>query len=387
MNGLDLAITVAAVVAAVGGYRLGFVTRVTSWLAMLVGIALGTLVLPSVIDRLGGRVERADLVFVAVAVVVGAGLVGQVVGLVVGSRLHLAIPAGQARRLDAGVGAVAGVLGVAFVVWLVVPAVADVPDWPARQARGSAVVRQIERTFPDAPDATRAVRRLLSERYPRVFDALRPAPELGPPPATNGLGEATAAAVAASTVLVVGTACGQVQEGSGFVVGPDLVATNAHVVAGEATTEVETSDGARRPGRVVAFDPDRDLAVIRIDGLDRPALPLASAAVGDRGAVFGHPGGGPLRLAPFEVGQEIRARGSDIYDTRDVERQVLVLAAELRPGDSGSALVSPDGVVVGVAFAIAPDEPGVAYALTTAELRDVVATAGNGAVPAGDCLI
>lgn len=388
MNGLDLLIIVLAVAAAVGGYRLGFVTRVTSWVGMIIGIVVGSISLPSVIDRLDGRVDRADLVFVAAAVVVGAGLLGQAVGLFVGSRLHLVIPVGKARRADAGVGAVAGVLGVAVVAWLVVPAMSDVPDWPARQARGSVVLKGVDRVFPDAPDATRSVRRLLGDRYPRVFDAMRPTPELGRPPASGGLSQAVADRVSSSTVLVAGEACDRVQEGSGFVVGEDLVATNAHVVAGEPTTEVETSDGARHSGRVVAFDPERDLAVIHVDGLDRPALPLgAAAAEGDRGAVFGHPGGGPLRLAPYEVGERITATGADIYDEGGAEREVLVLASMLRPGDSGSALVSPGGDVVGVAFAIAPDRPGVAYALSTAELQAVLGRVGPDTVSAGDCLV
>lgn len=386
MNALDLLILALGAAAAIGGYRLGFVARVVSWLGMLAGIVAGSLWLPDVIDRLDGRVGRADLVFVAAAVIVGGGLLGQALGLFVGSKLHLAIPLGPARAADAAVGAVAGVLGVAVVVWLLVPALADVPDWPARQARGSVVVRNVDRVFPDAPDASQSVRRLLGDRYPRVFDALRPAPELGPPPTSGGLDQVVTDRVTASTVLVAGEACGQIQEGSGFVVGPDLVATNAHVVAGESTTEVETSDGARHPGRVVAFDPDRDLAVVRVDGIGRPALPLGDADVGDRGAVFGHPGGGPLRLAPFEVGERVRATGADIYDRGGVEREVLVLASALRPGDSGSALVSPAGDVVGVAFAIAPDRPGVAYALSTDELRSVLGQVGAETVSAGDCL-
>ena len=94
---------------------------------------------------------------------------------------------------------------------------------------------------------------------------------------------------------------------------------------------------------------------------------------GVRGAVFGHPGGGPLEASPFRVDRRIRAVGRDIYGAARTERDVLVLAADLEPGDSGSALVSPDGDVVGVAFAIAPDRPGVAYALTPAEVRAALA--------------
>ncbi|MCU1498320.1 MAG: hypothetical protein JWM47_2273 [Acidimicrobiales bacterium] len=386
MNALDVVLVVVALAAAVAGYRLGFVTRALSWLGMIVGIVVGSLALPSVIDRFDPRADRADLVFVAAGVIIGGGLLGQALGLFVGSRIHLALPLGPARRVDAAVGAVAGLVGVAVTLWLVVPAMVDVPGWPARAARGSVLVRTVDRLLPEAPDPNRSVRRLLGDRYPRVFEALRPTPDLGPPPASSGLSQELADRVIPSTVLVTGEACGQVQEGTGFVVGDDLVATNAHVVAGEDETAVETSDGRSHPGTVLAFDPDRDLAIVSVPGLDRPVLPLGAAAVGDRGAVFGHPGGGPLRLAPFEVGERVDATGSDIYDREQVTRQVLVLAAALRPGDSGSALVSPDGDVVGVAFAIAPDRPGVSYALSTRELQAVLATVADRPVPTGSCL-
>ena len=63
-----------------------------------------------------------------------------------------------------------------------------------------------------------------------------------------------------------------------------------------------------------------------------------------------------------------------------------MLASALRPGDSGAALVDKAGEVVGVAFAIAPDKPGVSYALTDKELRPVLASAGTTSVSTGGCL-
>ena len=89
--------------------------------------------------------------------------------------------------------------------------------------------------------------------------------------------------------------------------------------------------------------------------------------------MFGHPGGGALEVSPFQVAEQITASGRDIYDRSGTEREVLVLAAALAPGDSGSALIDPAGSVVGVAFAVAPDEPGVAYALAVSELEAVLA--------------
>ncbi len=228
-----------------------------------------------------------------------------------------------------------------------------------------------------------ALQSLVGDDLPRVFDDLRPTPDVGPPPASSGLTQEVTDAVVPSVVKVEGEACGRIQDGSGFVVAPGLVVTNAHVVAGEERSDVLTSSGQRLPGVAVAFDPDRDLAVLSVAGLDAPGLPLADATDGDIGGVFGFPGGGDLRIAPFSVVRQIRALGRDIYDDGRTEREVLELAADLAPGDSGSALVAPDGTVIGVAFAIAPDRPGVAYALTVDELEAVLAGDLSSAVSTG----
>ena len=386
MNGLDLVLIGFALAAGVGGYRIGFVTRVLSWLGMAVGVVAGSGFLPWLVDRYQDSLSRPDLIMLSAGVVITTGLVGQAIGLFVGTRLHVAIPVGAPRRLDQAVGALAGVAGVAVFVWLLAPAMADVPEWPARQARGSSVVAAVNDVFPAPPDTSRSLRSILGDRYPQVFDAFQAAPDVGPAPKSSGLTQATADRVKTATVKVEGEACNRIQDGTGFVVAPDLVATNAHVVAGEDATTVQTTDGRVHDGRVVAFDPERDLALVSVPGLDRPVLPLAAAKVGDRGAVFGHPGGGALRLAPFTVGRAVSAVGTDIYDEGGVRRAVLVLAAELHPGDSGSALVTPSGTVVGVAFAIAPDKPQVAYALAVSELRAVLAQPHTRTIDTGSCI-
>jgi S1-C subfamily serine protease len=102
--------------------------------------------------------------------------------------------------------------------------------------------------------------------------------------------------------------------------------------------------------------------------------------------VYGYPGGGDLRIAPFEVAREVVANGTDIYDASPSRRQVLFLSADLEPGDSGSAVVSADGEVVGVAFAIAPDRSNVAYALTDDELRAVLDRNLSQSVSTGPCI-
>jgi S1-C subfamily serine protease len=220
-----------------------------------------------------------------------------------------------------------------------------------------------------------------------VFQSLKPNPDAGAPPPT-GLAPEVHNRVLQSTVKVIGDACGKIQEGSGFAVAADTIVTNAHVVAGETSTRVETPKTALGRGlkaTVVMFDPNHDLAILHVPNLNEQPLVVSRIRVGQTGAVYGHPGGGPLRAAPSKVVQLVRAEGTDIYDRNKSVRNVFVLASELHPGDSGGALVDQQGAVVGVAFAIAPDKPTTAYALNDVELRRALA-APQAPTATGPCL-
>jgi len=386
MNLLDVVLILLCGAAGLGGYRLGFVARAISWLGMAIGIFAAARLLAPIL----GWFEDANqfqLLAVAVGTLVFGAFVGQAVGIVIGSKLRYRLPTGPAVSVDRGVGALSGVLSVAILLWLILPTMANAPGWPADQARNSVLAAITDEVFPPAPDTLQALRRLVGEEdFPQVFDALSPAPTIGDPPAATGIPAEVIEQVSPSTVKVTGVACNRLQEGTGFAAAPNLVVTNAHVVAGEDATEVERSDGTRLGATVVVFDPNRDLAVLAVPGLDRTPLPIGETDEGGTGGVFGHPGGGDLRIAPFEVGDVVNARGFDIYDAARTERQVLIIASGLRPGDSGSALVNDAGEVVGVAFAIAPDDAGVAYALTTRELGAALQENRGIEVDTGPCL-
>jgi S1-C subfamily serine protease len=373
VNLLDVIIVALAFGAAVGGYRLGLLARATSWGGMLIGLFLTARIVEPVAEAMEGA-SPVRILLTAAGLLIGGAFLGQAVGLLLGARLNRTLREGTAREVDKVGGAIAGALGVAVVVWLLAPAMARVPGTSARLARQSVITGALAEALPPPPDALRTLERIVGTELPAVLDAFEQAPDLGPPPAESGLDAEVAETAAASTVKVEAYACGRVQDGSGSVLqDPDYVVTNAHVVAGADEVVVERyPDGEAITATVVAFDPARDLAVLRADGLDRPALPLVPADEGDVGAVFGHPGGGPLELSPFQVGREVTATGRDIYDAAPTSRQVLFVAAQLQPGDSGGALVDPAGEVIGVAFAIAPDDPNVAYALTVAEVEAVL---------------
>jgi S1-C subfamily serine protease len=383
VNLLDLLIVALCVSAGLGGYRIGLVTRALSWLGMAIAIVITAHFLPDIIDAVNGPDPRGRLL-IAIGVLLGGAFLGQAVGLLAGARLHVVIPP-TLRPLDKVGGAVAAVLGVLVGVWLLIPTLADVPGQISREARSSRIARVIATAAPAPPDALQALRRLVGDtQFPRVFSALRPSLNTGPPPAESGMSQQTQDAAVASTVKIEGPACGRIQEGSGFVVDGDVVVTNAHVVAGESRTFVIERSGRRVSATVVYFDSDRDLAVLRADVREAP-LSIGKGGIGTRGAVLGYPGGGPLVVSPFEVRDAVTAVGRDLYDRHGTRRQVLILASNLAPGDSGAALVDPNGSVVGVAFAIAPDRPGTAYALNTTELQAALA-APRAPASTGPCL-
>jgi S1-C subfamily serine protease len=389
MNDLDIGIIVVAVLAALGGWRVGFLARVFSWLGLGAGIYVAVRYLAVIVKyfNLSGSVPR---IILAIVVLVVAAFVGQALGMMIGSRLHAVLPPGGLRTADRAVGAAMGVLGILAALWLLVPSLAAVPGTISRLTTGSEIARWVSNHMPRPPNTLQALRRLVGEDgFPQVFNIIVPGQAVGSPPRSDPLSQALASAVAASTVKVEGQACGRFQEGSGWTVGRNLVVTNAHVVAGEpaGATEVLLPDGATRRAAVVLYNSDIDLALLRVAGLGEAALPLAKGVVGKMGAVFGHPNGqDQLAVQPATIAEEITAVGYDLYDTHQTQRDVFVLAADLAPGDSGGALVNTAGQVVGIAFAIAPDRASTAYALSVSELRRVLAEPRSGRVSTKACI-
>ena len=387
MNLLDLIVLAAVVSAVIGGYRLGFLARASSWVGLALGLFIAVRELPAAIRLVDGSTPASRLM-VAAIVLVGGSLAGQALGLIVGSRIRSVLPLGPLSLVDKGAGAAAGAVGVLAAFWLLVPAMADSSPSVSREVRNSVIARAVDSHLPRPPDTLQALRRLVgANRFPSVFDALRPAPAAGPPPADSGLAPAVLTRVQASTVKVQGEACHRIQEGSGFAVAPDLVVTNAHVVAGERSTEVLRPDGRSLAATVVLFDADRDIALLRVGALGEIPMGLGSGGPGAVGAVFGHPDGtSRVVVSPARVQQEVDAVGRDLYDSHTTHRDVFILASVLHPGDSGGALVDHAGAVIGVAFAIAPDRPGTAYALTTREVTADLSRPRAGAVATGPCL-
>lgn len=389
MNRVDLLCGLLAVLAAVGGYRFGFVRRVAAWVGVLAGVGLGVWLLPLLLGRLrpdADLAREAPRRLLTVAIVLGVGaLIGQLAGALIGARLKSAVTRRNLGRPDSVMGAVAGILGLVIVLWVALPTMAQVPGWPAREARGSHVARWLDASMGAPPGLLDRLGQTIGiAGLPKVFADLRETPDVRPP-SSVAVSDEVLAAGRAATFKVVGAACGDIQSGSAWVARPGLLVTNAHVVAGMRTAHIEDASGSRFAAEVVAFDPRHDLAVLAARGVHVEPLPTGDAKSGDVGVALGYPGGGPFTISNFVVSRRISALGRDIYNRALIERDIYELGADLHPGNSGGPMLDADGRVAGVVFAIAPDRATVGYAITNDQVQALLSSVTPRTVSTGPC--
>jgi S1-C subfamily serine protease len=255
----------------------------------------------------------------------------------------------------------------------------------------SVVIGTIDRVTP-APIAEGIARvrsAILETGLPTIDEALGGiAAGQEPPDVDTAADPLTVAARSVARISGTAYACGQNQSGSGFVVAPERIVTNAHVVAGVDSPVVELPDGETLDTRVVWFDPDADIAILAAPGLEAAPLPLADAAIGDEGVVDGYPHGGPFTSAPAEVLAISSERVADIYGEGSSTREVATIAADVQPGNSGGPLITLDGRVAGVVFARNAEHANLGYVTTVAQLSALLGDAARLTTPVspGHCV-
>jgi S1-C subfamily serine protease len=186
----------------------------------------------------------------------------------------------------------------------------------------------------------------------------------------------------------VAPSCQKVLEGSGFVVAPNRVMSNAHVVAGAESVTVE-SEGQTYDANVVSFDPEADISILDVPNLPAPSLGFddREAQTGTDAVVMGYPGGGDFTPTPARIRETINLNGPDIYHTTTVTREVYTVRGTVRQGNSGGPLIDRDGRVLGVVFGAAVDDADTGFVLTAKEVAKQLAKIGDTAkVPTGKCI-
>jgi S1-C subfamily serine protease len=368
---LDVFLLGAIAVVAIGGYRQGLVVDALSLAGLIAGGVVGLLVAPPIAKAI---VDGSPQSLVALGLGLVLAILGQLLGTTIGTIARQRITWKPARLVDSVVGAFVAALGVLMLAWVfALPISKSSYAGLSDQVRRSFVMRTMNRVLPDPPPVFDSFLRLFRQHgFPEVFADLGPTRTANVPPPDPAAVNAPSVRIARDRVLkVTGVArsCSRRLEGTAFVYAPEHLITNAHVVAGVRTPQVEVGKGDIRDARVVVYDSARDIAVLYVQGLKLAPLTFAGTArTGDSAIVVGYPEDGPFTAVSARVRERITAVGRDIYDRKDVRRDVYALRTRVRPGNSGGPLLAPDGRVYGVIFAAAADDPQTGYALTAKEV-------------------
>jgi S1-C subfamily serine protease len=381
VTGLDWIILAFVALLAVYGYGQGFVVGALSLAGFVAGAFAGSRIAPLLLEQ-GARSPYAPL-FALVGAVLGGTLLA--VGLEsLGRRVRGVIDVPVIGAVDGLLGAVlSGAVGFGLA-WLFGAVALQTPG--ARELRSdiqrSAILSRLNDVLPPSGPILNALARF--DPFPAISG-----PDVDvPAPRAAIARDPDVEAAAASVVRIQGTACGLGVEGSGWVAGPDLVVTNAHVVAGQDDTVVQVrGDGPELEAQAIAFDRRNDVAVLRVAGLNAPALELEpSVESGRAGAVLGFPENGPYDVRAARVGATRTVLSQDAYGSGPVQRRMTAFRGRVRSGNSGGPVVGADGDVLTTVFAATAGSRGPrgGYGVPNAIVRDAL-DRGGGEVGTGPC--
>jgi S1-C subfamily serine protease len=391
---LDIAVLAVAFIAAISGWRSGALGSLLSFVGVLLGAIAGFLLAPHVVAGISAPRPR---LFAALFLVLALVVIGEVAGVVLGRAVRGAIRSNSVRFFDSLIGVAVQMVVVLVAAWLLATPLTSSSGQPSLAAavRGSRVLRQVD-DF--APSWLKGVPKRLSalvnvSGFPQVVEPFSHTPIASVAAPDAALASSPVVANSEPSVVkirAIAPGCQKVLEGSGFVLSPERVMTNAHVVAGANSVTVEAT-GNSHNATVVSYDPTVDIAILAVPNL--PAAPLAfaktdaPAAPGTEAIVLGYPGGGGFIATPARIRELITLNGPDIYKNATINREVYTVRATVEQGNSGGPLIDLNGQVLGVVFGAAVDDADTGFVLTAREVAAQLAHIGDTApVATGECV-
>jgi S1-C subfamily serine protease len=345
MTILDWGIVAFTLALAMWGYRQGLIVGTLTLCGFAIGAFVGSRLGPLLLNQ-GSESPYAPLCAALGALLGGALMAVALESFALGLRAKLVRRPGL--HLADGAGGAALIASVALgLVWVFGAVALHAPGTTRLRAdvQQSLILRSLNDVLPPSGPILQALNRV--DPAPSIVGPAAPVA----PPDPRTASDPDVEAAGASVVRVLGTACGLGVEGSGWVAAPGVVVTNAHVVAGEDDTTVTTQEGASLEATPVYYDPENDLALLRVDaGL--PSLSIAPGPrSGDAGAILGFPENGPYAVAPARLGETHDTIAEDSYGRGPIHRAIVSMRGSVRSGNSGGPIVDTHGQVMGTVFA------------------------------------
>lgn len=381
MNVVDVIIVVFAVALAGVGYERGLIASALPLAGFVVGALIGGRLGPALLAG-GGESPYAPLVTVLAGLLLGTTIAVVMEGIAEALRVRLLRRGAVLGQLD-GAGGAMLLAGLALVLaWAFGAATLSASGTGAPGVRDALQRSQILAALNGALPPSGPLLNLLRHVDP-VGQVIGPQAKVRAPRAAIAH-DPDVQRAGGSVVKVLGTACGLGLEGSGWVAGPGLVVTNAHVVAGEDDTTVTSPFGTSFDAAPVHYDPANDLAILRAPGLELRRLRIAPrVSHGTSAAILGYPENGPFAISPARLGRSGKAVTEDSYGRGPIERTMTPFRGQVRSGNSGGPAVDEAGRVLTTVFAAAqgrgpPGGLGVPNAVVRRALRGNLAPTGSG---------
>ncbi len=389
---LDIAVIGVALIAAISGWRSGALGSLMSFVGVILGAIAGVMLAPHLVSHIDS--SRGKL-FTALFLILALVVIGEVAGVVLGRAVRGSIRSGPVRFADSVIGVALQLVVVLIAAWLLgSPLTSSNQPNLAAAVTGSKVITEVDKYAPDwlrtVPDRMSAL--LSTSGLPDALEPLGGTSIQTVDAPDASLAESLVVARSRPSVVKirgVAPACQKVLEGTGFVIAPNRVMSNAHVVAGSDSVTVEAEDGNEYDATVVSYDPNADISILDVPNLPIQPLQFAEepAKSGTDAVVLGFPGGGDFVATPARVREIIELSGPDIYKTTTVNREVYTIRGLVRQGNSGGPMINRAGQVIGVVFGAAVDDNDTGFVMTTDEVSRQLAKVGNTSeVPTGACI-
>ena len=370
-NWIDLIIILMLAVSAYAGIKIGFLTQFFTIPAFFGTLFLAGWLFPHLLPIHNPTLKT----IINVSLVLLAAIYASVRAFDLGQNIHWSFRLGKLKpnqnykKAEKYLGVVPAAIACLALVWLLGVGIGRLPfEAFSNSVNDSWTVQHLTRALPPVPA-------VFDEFDEQIDPNGQPEVKSSPKPYAGFDYSAqdfqTAQAKAKNSVVrITSFGCGGIVGGSGFVISPGFVVTNAHVIAGVKRPIIKY-EGSGYEGVPILFNGGLDFAILRVPNLKAPALPLSKNSVkpGTTVAVLGYPGGN-YSAVPGLLRDDLEVSSMNIYDNVSTSRTAYGIQSHTDKGSSGGPAVLQDGTVAGVIFSKSSENEDYAYALASSYLID-----------------